>query len=117
MLDPNFLLDEERFVWIKSHEVRGEEWSQLVPLVKGEVPEWVFISGAASATDGATSHGPVSRMLDGGFCGREHDSRICRAKFEKRKRVNPCCCHCGGLHNAGSCMQSEAAIKDYFPLQ
>lgn len=38
MQDPDLLLDNERFVWVKRHAFRGEERSQLVVLMKGESP-------------------------------------------------------------------------------
>ena len=117
ILDPDFLLDDERFVWVRRHTSRGEERSQLIALVKGEVPEKVFISGAGYRRVAPYVEPPVMclKCCRWGhkswacqqdarcrFCGRTHDSRICRAKIEKGERVTPCCCNCGGRHNAGS---------------
>jgi len=117
ILDPDFLLDDDRFVWVRRHTSRGEERSQLVALVKGEVPEKVFISGAGYRRVAPYVEPPVMclKCCRWGhkswacqqdarcrFCGRTHDSRVCRAKIEKGERVMPCCCNCGGRHNAGS---------------
>jgi len=117
VLDPEYLLDDERFVWVKRNESRGEERSQLVALVKGEVPERVFISGAGYRRVAPYVEPPVMclKCCRWGhkswkcqqdarcrFCGKKHDSRICRAKIEKGDRIKPCCCNCGGSHNAGS---------------
>ena len=46
ILDPDFLLDDARFVLAKRHVVRGDQKSQVIALVKGEMPEEVFIPGS-----------------------------------------------------------------------
>lgn len=43
ILDPDFLLDDNGFVWGRQHEVGGEK-DQVVALMKGDIPN-IFISG------------------------------------------------------------------------
>lgn len=58
MLEPDFLFDDERFVWGKRRTVRGEERSQ-VALMRGKVPVNVFVTGAGRRKLAKYAEGPM----------------------------------------------------------
>lgn len=42
VLDPDFIFDDDRFVWARRHEVRGKKKNLVVALMKGDVPKIVI---------------------------------------------------------------------------
>lgn len=117
VLDPEYLLDDPRFVWAHRHVMRGEERSQVIALIKGEVPDSVFITGAGYRKLVPYVEEPsfCLRCKRWGhrawqcqedtrcrFCARKHPSSLCGEKIKAGTRVEPRCCNCGGEHNAQS---------------
>ena len=117
VLDADFLLDDPRFVWAKRHVVKGEERSQAIALVKGEVPGSIFIPGIGRRSVAPYvpepdfclncsrwSHQAYQCQEDPRcrFCAKKHKSSVCGELISARVRVKPCCANCGGEHNARS---------------
>ena len=115
VLDPEFILDDPRFVWAKRHVVKGEETCNAVALVKGEVPDKVFITGAGYRWVAPYIEDPIVclRCCRWGhrawrcqndprcrFCARKHHSSVCAEKIKKGTIVARSCCNCGNPHNA-----------------
>ncbi|KAG0728157.1 hypothetical protein GWK47_033090 [Chionoecetes opilio] len=117
VLDPDFLLDDSRFVWAKRRMFRGEPKSQVVALMRGPVPNRAFINGAgyrnlAPYVDEPHFCSHCSRWghkvwkcqgdVRCRFCAKNHPSTVCRKKITDGHRVPPRCCNCRGEHNASS---------------
>ncbi|XP_069171278.1 uncharacterized protein [Procambarus clarkii] len=122
ILDPEFILDDQRFVWAKRHLIKGEARSQVVALVRGEVPEKVFITGAGYRHVAKYVEEPIiclkccrwghkswSCQNDPRcrFCGKSHLSNVCRNRLNLGEKIVPRCCNCGGVHNASSAVCSK----------
>ena len=118
ILEPDFILDDERFVWAKRREVKGEKKNQVIALMKGEeIPERIFISGIGYRKIARYIDQPVlcykcSRWghmawkcqndFRCRYCGGKHNSLDCGSKIKTGQRITPRCCNCSGEHNAGS---------------
>lgn len=115
VLDPDFLLDDPRFAWAKRNVVKGEQRNQIIAVMRGEVPEKVFITGAGYRRVAPYVDEPAMclRCCRWGhmawkcqedprcrFCARKHPSSVCGDKIKAGTRVIPRCCNCGGEHNA-----------------
>ena len=79
--DPDFLLDDARFVWAIRHVFRGGYRSQVIALVKGEVPEkvslvpgteechrmYLSLRYTSATADGDTGRGRAKRTQGAGI--------------------------------------------------
>jgi len=120
-IDPEDLPFDERFVWVKRREVKlkgkVEPKPQLIALLKGSVPERVFIPCIGYKYVSVYNETPVLcyKCSKWGhmqykcyndfrcrFCGKNHDARECIAKLKDNVKVVPTCCNCGESHNATS---------------
>ena len=117
MVEPDIILLDERFVWVKRRTCGGEKRSQVVALMKGQAPEKIFIPGIGyrrvkpymeplAMCLKCCRWGHMSFVCQNDarcrFCGMKHYSQICRWKINKGYKIKPRCCNCGGCHNAGS---------------
>ena len=116
--DPEFVLDDPRFISAKRHMVRGEKRNQVVAIIKGDLEEdEVRISGLGCRrmakyveppnmclNCSKWGHNSWSCMAASRcrFCGRGHHSSKCSELIKNKVRVVPRCCNCGGEHNARS---------------
>ena len=115
VLEPDFLLDDSRFSWGKRQVIKRETRNQVVALMRGEVPEKIFISGAGYRRVALYVEAPVMclRCCKWGhmawkcqedprcrYCARKHQSTVCADEIKSGTRVVPRCCNCGGEHNA-----------------
>ena len=114
-LEPEYLLDDPRIVWARRNKVRGEPSSQVIALIRGDIPDAIFVTGIGRR--------PVRRYIEEQtmclrcskwghqswscqndercrFCGGRHISTRCGEKIRANMKVEPRCCNCGGPHNA-----------------
>lgn len=121
LIDPDDLSFDERFVWVKRRVVKLKDAvspkPQLVALMKGSLPEKVFIPCLGYKYVSLYNETPVLcyKCSKWGhmqykcyndfrcrFCGKNHDSRECIAKLKENVKIVPTCCNCGESHNANS---------------
>lgn len=132
ILDPNFLLDDDRFVWAKRREVKGEKKNQVIALMKGGVPEKVFISGIGYRKVAKSIEQSVLcyKCSKGGhmtwkcqsdfrcrYCGGKHNSLECGGKIKNGQCVTPRFCNCSGEHNANSVLCEKRPLLRTVQLQ
>ena len=122
-LDPDDVMADDRFIWAKRREVRRSgvqvPQPQLIALIKGLVPEKVFISCLGYKRIAVYNEPPVLcyKCCKWGhmawkchneyrcrFCGKRHDSKVCGDKIKANEKIKPKCCNCGGTHNANAWM-------------
>ena len=120
-LDPEDVLVDERFIWVKRREVKIDGESvpkpQLIALMKGSAPEKVFISCLGYRRVAVYKEPPVIcyKCCKWGhmawkclneqkcrFCGKNHESKVCGDKIKAKEKIIPRCCNCGGPHNASA---------------
>lgn len=54
-LDPDYLLDDPNIVWARWNKVRGEQKSQVIALMRGDIPDTIFVTGIGSGPLNATA--------------------------------------------------------------
>ena len=122
-LDPEDMMIDDRFMWTKRREVRRSgvqvPQPQLIALIKGLVPEKVFLSGLGYKRIAIYNEPPILcyKCCKWGhmawkchndyhcrFCSKRHDSKVCGDKIKVNEKIKPKCCNCGGTHNASAWM-------------
>lgn len=114
-LDPDFLMDDSRILSVRRNKVRRVDKSQVIALMRGDIPESIFVNGlgkrkVARYTEEVDmcmkcsrwGHQAWSCQMDERcrYCGGSHYSTRCGEKIRANMRVVPKCCNCGGPHNA-----------------
>ena len=130
-LDPDYITDDSRFLWVQRHKIKGVERSQVVALIQGEVPDRIFVTGIGykylapyrepedvCLNCSRWGHRAWSCKADPRcrFCGKGHHSSSCRQKINENIRVMPRCCNCRGDHNARS-WECPLRPKSYKPTE
>lgn len=116
-LDPEYLIDDPAVVWAKRHAVRGEDRTQVIAMLKGEVPRNIFIPGIGYRRLAPYLQDPkiclnccrwgheAYRCQEDPrcrFCSKKHKSELCGQKIKNGEKVIPRCANCGQEHNARS---------------
>ena len=121
VLDPQDLLIDDRFIWVKRREVKiqgnMQQKPQLIALMKGDIPEKVFVPCLGYRNIALYNEAPImcykcskwghmaykcQSSYKCRYCSGNHDSKICGDKIKENECIVPRCCNCGESHNANS---------------
>ena len=135
-MDLNEFLTDDRVAWTKWRKIKykGQDYDkpQLIALMKGDVPERVFVPCIGYRKIAVYKDIPVlcfkcskwghmayrcQNRYRCQYCGRYHDSKECAKKIEDNIKIVPKCCNCGEGHNASSwsCKKRPTVVNHQAP--